>query len=189
MHIAYCILLFAHLSVTKTWWIDNPDDKAMHFGNLCFWHRNVWHAMVWHGISSRKCIFTIFLWFQHDCIHGCTFCMDAAAVTNGIGYYATLFRGTDSTRYAHKILFHTPHCFCHVRVCYVCSLSLSLYLLFLRRFFCFVLYANAMTFVHKLCSVQFSFFTSFLLNASILFSFICSIFSSISETQMPLLEL
>lgn len=62
------------------------------------------------------------------CVYVCV-----VVVTNGIGYYATLFRGTDSTRYAHKISFYTPHC---------------------SHNLCFF-FANAVTFAHKLCSVRF----------------------------------
>lgn len=55
--------------------------------------------------------------------------MCVVVVTNGIGYYATLFRRTDSTRCAHKIPFYTPQ----------------------SVFF----FANAVTFAHKLCSARF----------------------------------
>lgn len=74
-----------------------------------FWHRTEWNGMELNRVVSAFSWYFCYK-FQHRmlvcmCVYVCV-----VVVTNGIGYYATLFRGTDSTRYAHKISFYTPHC-------------------------------------------------------------------------------
>lgn len=76
-------------------------------------------------------------------------CVRVAVVTNGIGYYATLFRGTVSTRYAHKIFIPTISIILLLGVWTHWHLRINF-----ARFFMSLLFCERLDFVSFICSIH-----------------------------------